>query len=129
MKKRKITKKHLKFAEMLASGATVKEASNETGISLSTGYKWNGDDAIKEAVAQIRRGVLNGIQGRLLSAGRTAVDTLLKLCQDENAPAHVQATSARAILDCLIKVREALDIEDRIQALEEKLKALEGKTA
>lgn len=126
MKKRKLSRKHLKFAELIASGATVQEAGQELAIAASTAYKWHSDPGVKEAIEGIRKGVLERIQGRLLSAGKVAVDTLIELCQDKDAPHHVRATSAKGILDSLLKVREVIDVEEKIRLLELRLSEIEG---
>ena len=119
---KKLTPKHLKFAELIVGGSTIWEAGRELGISSPTSYRWRSDPLIAEAIEDIRKGLFDKIQGRLLTAGRIATDTLLSLCQDKDAPHHVRCTSAKAILDSLLKVKEHFEFEARLADIEDRLK-------
>lgn len=125
MKMKKLTSKHMRFAELIASGSTIQEAGRKLGISIPTSYRWGSKPLIIEAIEDIRQGLFDKIQGRLLKAGQIASDTLISLCQDKEAPYHVRCTSAKAILDCLLKVKEHVEFEARLADIEDRLREQE----
>jgi hypothetical protein len=113
-----LTGQRLAFAELLAGGSTVKAAAEQLSLSKRTGYRWADDPAIKAAVMAAQREHMDVALRALSRSARSAVVALVRNVSATAAPS-VQVRAAMAILDSLLKLRQATEIEDRIAALEE----------
>jgi hypothetical protein len=101
----------------LARGATHTQAAAESGISARTLRRWLAEDPDFAAeVAEVRTGLLDEAVGRITAAAGEAVETLRGALTDPDGRNRVQA--ARVLLDALLPLRESLDLEQRIAALE-----------
>ena len=110
------TAKHERLALFLAGGMGVKAAAAEVGVGERTAHTWIDDPAFNALVASLRRRLLDQAVGRLAGAAAGAVETLEHLSREGSEPVRVKA--ALGILDMLIKVRESVDLEERVAALE-----------
>lgn len=61
---------------------------------------------------------------RLSGAAGGAVETLVTIQDDKNAPYTVRVSAARAILNNVIKLTELRDLSDRVAAIEAGLEKL-----
>jgi hypothetical protein len=110
------TAKQERLALFLASGKGVKAAAAEVGVGERTAHTWLDDPAFDALVGALRRRLLDEAVGRLAGAAAGAVETLVSLSRDGTG--SVQVKAALGILDMLIKVRESIDLEGRVAALE-----------
>jgi hypothetical protein len=109
----------------LASGKTLEEAAGASGVSKSTICRRQNDSAFRKEVQRVE-GELVEVAIRLLSsAAEEAVSTLRELLKANGE--NVCLSAARAILDCVFRVREeaaANELRERIDALESLLKSV-----
>jgi hypothetical protein len=101
----------------LACGATVEGAARQCQVSESTVYRRLRDPAFQAQVREARSEMVKRAAGMLTAAAGESVRTLLSLQKDSTPPA-VRLGAARAVLELGIKVREMVELEGRIVALE-----------
>src|SRR5262245_53133480 len=101
----------------LACGATVEAAARQCQVSERTVYRRLEDSAFRQRVQEARAEMVKRSAGMLTAAAGESVRTLLSL-QKESVPPAVRLGAARAVLELGIKVRELVDLESRIAALE-----------
>lgn len=100
----------------LAQGRTNGQAATDAGVSARTVLRWLEDDDFRQEVEQTRTTLLRVAVGRLAAGATLAVDALVDSLTTEKGQARVLA--ARTLLDACLKLRESLELEERIAALE-----------
>lgn len=100
----------------LARGQTTGQAATVGGVSARTVLRWLEDDAFRQEIATTRTELLRLAVGRLAAGASAAVDTLVDALTSEKGQARVQA--AKVLLESTLALRESLDLEERITALE-----------
>lgn len=102
----------------LARGATTDQAGEEAGVSGRTVRRWlQDDDVFAGRVLELRTQILGRTVGALIDASTEAVATL-RACLNANSEA-TRVRAATAILNATITLRESVDFEERLAALEE----------
>jgi hypothetical protein len=104
----------------LACGARVEAAAKQCGIHERTIYRRMTSSDFKAKLQELRTDMVRRAAGLLTAATNEAVRTLLSL-QKEATPAAVRLGAARAVLEIGMKLREIVDLETRMAALEERL--------
>lgn len=100
----------------LAQGQTNGQAATKAGVSTRTILRWLEDDDFRQEIDDTRTALLRVAVGRLAAGATLAVDALVDALATEKGQARVQA--ARTLLDACLKLRESLELEQRITALE-----------
>ncbi len=103
----------------LACGATVDGAARAAGISARTAHRRLKEDGFQKRLRDMLAEMTKRTTGMLTAAGMEASKTLVALLDSSN-PASVRRSAADTILGFGLKLREAMDIEERITALEAK---------
>jgi hypothetical protein len=101
----------------LACGATVEAAARQCELTERTVYRRLKETAFRGRLQALRADMVQRAAGMLTAAAAEAVRTLLSL-QKQAVPATVRLGSARAILEIGMKLREVVDLEARLSALE-----------
>src|SRR5262249_26615659 len=101
-------------------GATVETAARAAQISERTVYRRLDDPDFRRRLQRLRADMTQRTGAMLTAAGMEAVKTLLTL-QEPTVPAAVRLGAARAILELGIRLRESLELVERVAALEEQL--------
>lgn len=101
----------------LACGATVEAAARQCGLSDRTVYRRLQDPEFKRKLENVRADMTQRSAGMLTAAAGEAVRTLLSL-QKDAIPAAVRLGAARAVLEIGIKLRQMVEIEQRLTELE-----------
>ena len=104
----------------LACGATVASAAHSAGMSPRTVHRRLKEPAFQERLRQARADMVHRTSAMLTAAGLESVKTLLTLQQAE-CPAGVRLGAARSIIDLGIRLREFVDLQERVIQLEQKL--------
>jgi hypothetical protein len=117
MAKKQIKKNEDTLLIALACGATVEAASAQCGITTRTAYRRMQDPEFKNRLTRTRSEMIERATGMLTAAAGEAVRTLLSL-QKAAVPPAVRMSAARAILEIGMKLREVVDIEERLRRLE-----------
>jgi hypothetical protein len=109
----------------LACGATVEAAARQCNVSDRTVYRRLKDPKFRTQVREARAEMVKRAAGMLTAAAGESVRTLLAL-QKAPTPPAVRLGAARAVLELGIKVREMVELEARIEALEQQTGLAEG---
>jgi hypothetical protein len=104
------------LALALASGQTLRDAAAATGVAERTATRRWADPAFRQRVVELRGGMVNRAAGRMADGMTGAADTLRALLQAEGE--SVRLGAARALLELGTKLRESVELEERLQALE-----------
>lgn len=112
-----------KLLMAFACGATVESAARQADVSESTARRRLDDPAFRQQLQAVQADMLRRTAGTLSAASTESVRTLLEL-QKPSAPPAVRLGAARSILEIGIKLRDTVELEDKIQALEQIVKKI-----
>ena len=107
-----------RFLAVLLTSPTVRAAAEAAGISERTGWRYLADAEVKRALSQALDSELAHATRRAVTAMTGALETLEGIHRDPGAPTGARVSAARAILDVGPKLREALDLAERVARLE-----------
>jgi len=107
----------------LLSCPTVREVSQKIKVSEVTLYRWLNDDTFRAHYRAARRKVVDQAIGHLQRATSSAVQTLLSVMECVDSPAPSRVTAASKIIDVAVKSIGIIELEERLEALEEALAA------
>ena len=116
--------KKAKFLELLLEGLPYVEAGKRLGVSPATAWRWWKDPAVQLKLHEAQEERLRVGYMRITLALQKAIETLERLCEHRSGYVAVQA--AKALLDTILKLREQVELERRLEAIERKLEELEG---
>jgi hypothetical protein len=102
----------------LASGRTVRAAARAAGIGERTATRRLADPAFRRRVSELRAEMVERALGRAAWGMRAAADTLRQLLRAEKE--SVRLGAARALLELTVKLRESVELEQRLRAVEER---------
>jgi hypothetical protein len=101
----------------LACGATAEAAAQKAGVSKTTVHRRLNDPEFRQRLQQARAEILQRTTAALTASSMEAVKTLVEL-QGGKIPPSVRLGAARAVLELGAKLRETVELEERIRALE-----------
>lgn len=105
----------------LASGHSVANAARLCNVTARTVHRRLKKPEFSREVDKVRRSLMDRAVGRLASTMARASSTLRELLDDQDADVRLRA--AKTILECGLKLRDALSMESRLAALEEAIAA------
>jgi hypothetical protein len=108
------------LAAAVASGQTLRDAAAAIGIGERTATRRMADAAFCRRVAELRADMVRRSLGRMADGMSEAADVLRGLLADGIPPA-VRLGAARSMLELTVKLREAVELEQRLAALEQQL--------
>jgi len=112
-----ITAKQEKLIALLLSERTIDEACRKAGINATTYWRWMQDEEFLRQYRKARKGILENTVAKLQSITFEAINTLERNLYCENPSVEIRC--AAIILEQSIKGLETLDIEGRLELLEE----------
>ena len=105
--------------EALLSGKCVREAASISGITERQVYRWLEEQGFSSQLHKLERERVAGSLRSLSSLAEMAVSALEDvLTQPTQQSANIKRLAAVNVLELMLKAREQLDIEERIEALE-----------
>ena len=114
-------RQHRAILALLAQ-PTVAAASVASGVGQSTIYKWLGEAAFRTALAQAEGAAVAAAGRRLVALAEAALDTVATVMTNPQAPDAVRVRAAETILSNLIRYRELVNFETRLDALEREVR-------
>jgi len=117
----KLSEKQLSAIEALLKGETVTDAAKAAGVGRATLTRWQDEDDFKAARKEAEKELIAGTTSRLVSLSKKAALTLESIIDDLEAAPTVRVRAALGILDAMLKVREAYELEERLTVLEERI--------
>lgn len=104
----------------LAAGQTVRDAASLARVGERTAARRVADPEFRRQVIELRADMVQRALGKLADAATEAVDTLRGLLAGQSG--SVKLGAARSILELGCKLKEAVELELRIAALEQRLR-------
>src|SRR5262245_47232421 len=115
---RHLTPKQESAALALAAGRTQDEAAAESGAGARTIKTWLVvQPRFARPIQELRAVMTSRALGRLVDGMVSAADTLGYLCR-KGKSGMVRLSAARAVLELGTKLRESIELEERLAALE-----------
>jgi hypothetical protein len=102
----------------IAAGEASGRLAERLGIGRRTLVRWNKRDDFRRRVTELRSQMTRAACGRLAEAMTEASEVLSSLMRGDDE--RVKISAARDVLRIGTKLRETVEIEERIQVLEEK---------
>ena len=112
----------LKALAALISSPNTKEAAKIAGIADSTMRRYLKDEEFRNEYQKACSELVANACTQAQQSLSTAIATLWKVCSNENEAGQTRVGAARALLEYGIKLTECADFEQRISALEERVK-------
>ena len=106
----------------LACGATPESAAQKAGLSLRTVYRRLAQPLFREQVHQVRTEMVRRAAGLFTAAGMASLKTFTTLQESASSEA-VRLGAARAIIELGCKLRETVELTERLAALEARLES------
>jgi hypothetical protein len=100
----------------LASGMSVEESACKAGVSTRTLFRRLEERSYRRRISELRAEMIDRALGQLTAATIDATATLRALLQSDSQAARLGA--ARAILEHVGRLRDSIELEHRIAALE-----------
>ena len=111
-------KGELRLLVALAAGETVRDAAKAAGIGERTATRYTAEPDFRRRVVELRAAMVERALGKLADAATAAVDTLRSLLNAEGESTRLGA--ARSILELGNRMRETVELEQRLAALEQR---------
>lgn len=111
--------------EALLTHGEVTAAATACGVSRQTIHSWMREPAFQAALTTAEAEVLRGVTRRLVALGDAAVSTIADVMADPDTSPSVRLKAADSALSHLLRLREMIDIETRVAALEAAVLAAE----
>src|SRR5262245_4753816 len=115
------------FLLALASGKTIKDAAQECGISERTAFRRVAEPNFRRRLNQLRADMVARAVGRLADSMTEAADKLRGLLGARSET--VQLGAARSLLELGVRLKESVELEERLAAVEEQLERASKVTA
>lgn len=103
----------------LLTGNTVLQAAQLAGVTERTVYLWLNEPVFVEELRRQERQVLNACSWNLVSLSKQALDALKDVLErPSQAGASNKRLAAAQVLELVLKWRDAVDFETRLERLE-----------
>jgi hypothetical protein len=112
------------LATAISSGASTAEAAEKAGVSQRTAQRRIADPAFQQQVAQLRSKLMSRALDKMAENMTRAADAIARLIDAENPAISLRA--ARSILTLSLRLHDALDLHERITALEQEVERKMG---
>jgi phage terminase small subunit len=117
-----LTAKQRKCIEALLTKWDTTQAAAAAGVSRDTLYRWLKGPAFREELQNATRASLEALSRGLVTLGGQALDVLAATLDDPKANQAAKVRAADIILSKILSLRELIDLESRLSALEEVIK-------
>lgn len=117
----KLTAKQERALVALLSTGGIKEAAELCAVNESTMWRWLQLPTFQTRYRAARRQVVETAIAQLQADCSIAVRVLREVAEDGEAPASSRVAAAKTILDQSVSAIELMDLQERIERLEELL--------
>jgi hypothetical protein len=109
------------LALAIAAGKSLRDAAAVTGLSERTAYRRLAEESFRQRINDLRAEMMQRSLGKMADAMADAADVLRKLMAEAERES-VRLGAARTVLELSVRIRETVDLEVRVKALEEREK-------
>lgn len=102
----------------LVANPSIKAAASACGISEKTMHLWLNDPAFASELKKAQDATTKAAMRRVIISVNAAVSVLEEIMRDAVVSPAARVSAARTLLDSALRVRETIDIEDRMAAIE-----------
>lgn len=114
-----MTNRQQKALAALIRSPTVEVAAQEAGVGYSTLRRWIKEDAnFRQAYQEELAGLISEAAGQARQSLAPALSALREITENPSSPGAVRVSAAKAILDAAMRLAEATDVLERVEALE-----------
>jgi hypothetical protein len=106
----------------LACGSTVEAAAAKAGLHKRTVYRRLDDPDFRQQLQEFRLNMLERTCAMLTASSMEAVKTLLSL-MERSVPHVTRLGAARSVLELGVKMRDLVEVEQRLAVLEQSVLA------
>jgi uncharacterized protein YbjT (DUF2867 family) len=122
MSENSLSKAEMKLLLPLACGMNAEQAARQAGVNVRTVFRRLKNPEFRRQIQAMRADMMQRTSGTLTAAGGEAVKTMVELMRSPT-PFAVRLGAARAVVELSMKVRETVEIEQRLAELEERMAA------
>ena len=107
---------------ILAAGTSVQEAAVQAGVGERTAFRRLNDPEFRQRLAHTKGQMLEAVSTRLVASASSACEELERLLKKAESES-VRLGAARTILEQVLRMREFVEIDQRLLALEQRSKS------
>ena len=116
-----LSQKQQRFIRALLTAKSIREAAGTARISERTAWRWLQDERVKAEAARLQDTVLAEATRQATTLLGEALDVLAGVMRDPLYSATARVSAARAVLESGLRFSELITLEQRVEALEQKL--------
>lgn len=110
-------KKWLAIEQLLLTG-NISKAATAAGVNRKTIYEWLKQDTFKLALKEAEAEAMDNLSRRLVALADKAAEALEKVLENKRSNVNHRLKASSIVLANLLKIRELVDLEARVLALE-----------
>ena len=110
------------FMALILGGMVQSDAQEVAKVSESTAQRWMHDPEFRQELAQLQAERFAAVNRQLVEVASLAISVLKDVLTNPSAPLYTKVQSANAILTKLIDVNQALEVNQRLTELENRVK-------
>ena len=109
--------------EALIASTSIRQASQTAGVSERSIYSWlRNDQEFLTAYQDLRAESLQAVADKVGEKTAEAIEVLSSIMSDENERGSTRIRASQIILETHLRLTEIIDFEQRLRAVEDKLK-------
>jgi hypothetical protein len=120
-----LSRKQQKALSALVAQPTLALAAAQVGVTPRTLYRWLAEnEAFRTEYWRLQREIVNNATYQLVKASNNAVNCLISVMNDAEAPPAARVAAAKLVLEMAFRSIEMDELEVRIAKLEEQIAKL-----
>ncbi len=123
--KEQLSDKQLRVIPHLLAAASIEEGCKQAKVGKATVYEWLKNESFRDELKRHREEIVTGALETLKANVTKATEALVGLLMSENE--SIRHRTAKDIIEFPLRTTENESLEERIEALEERLKEQHGR--
>lgn len=116
-----LTPKQRRAVAALVEHGEIQAAATAANVARSTLYEWLQQPAFTSALRDAEAAALRELTRGLLALGKRATGAIAGVLDDPDATAAAKLRAADVVLGKLLQLRELVELEERVAALEQRI--------
>lgn len=114
-----LSRKQETFLLSLLSLSTLRAAANAAGISEDTGARWLKLPEVQARYQELKKHYIDDSLNELVGHTSEAISCMVGMMKDEEAPHAVRLRAAQLVIENVVELQKASDLEKQIQELKQ----------